>query len=370
LDDDKIFTFNDLLNGGYKKDPLFNRILEALRKKNKKSRDISLSEYSEYGRPLYFRNKLYILYYYKFKLYLINQIYNNLQIGHSGRNKIYKKFFRNYFWTRINKDIIQYIRYCYICRRIKASKKISNGIFKLFPVPERRWKDVSINFVIGLPSNKNLWGISCKNIIVVTDRLTKKKHYICYDNMDIEIIAKLYYRYIWKIYRLPDIYISNRGTQFFNYFWKYSCRRFDIRKLLSISYYPKTDGQTENININIKYHLRYYIDYTQDNWVKLFFETEFVANNHEFASTDIIFFFANKKFHPRIRFEPPIESEKFRNLISKYKINTQSAKQFTERINKILKFCKNAIYITQARQKKVVNKKRIPAPAYRVTKYI
>jgi hypothetical protein len=70
----------------------------------------------------------------------------------------------------MDKDVAQYVRNCHTCRRIKASREASNGTLKPLPVPERRWEDVPMNFVIDLPSGKNIWGVACKSIMVVVDQ--------------------------------------------------------------------------------------------------------------------------------------------------------------------------------------------------------
>jgi hypothetical protein len=53
-----------------------------------------------------------------------------------------------------------------------------NGLLKPLPVPDQRWKDISINFVVDLPISKGY-----TNIIVVVDRLSKMRYLIAYPNI-------------------------------------------------------------------------------------------------------------------------------------------------------------------------------------------
>jgi len=66
-----------------------------------------------------------------------------------------------------------------------------NGFLKPLPIPDRRWKDILINFVINLPKSKG-----CTNIIVVIDRLSKIKHLIAYPNMLVPAVTQLFLDYI------------------------------------------------------------------------------------------------------------------------------------------------------------------------------
>ena len=49
-------------------------------------------------------------------------------------------------------------------------------------------------------------------------------------------------------------------------FWKGLCKILKIEALLSTPYYPKTDGQTEQMNAILEQYLWVYINYLQDDW--------------------------------------------------------------------------------------------------------
>jgi len=59
-----------------------------------------------------------------------------------------------------------------------------NGFLKPLPVPDRRWKDILINFIVDLSISKG-----CINIMVVIDWLSKIKHLIAYPNILAPTIA-------------------------------------------------------------------------------------------------------------------------------------------------------------------------------------
>jgi len=66
----------------------------------------------------------------------------------------------------------------------------------------QRWRDILINFVVNLPSSNGFI-----NVIVVINRLIKMRHII-----NIILVAKCFIKYIFKLYRLPNLIISNYRT--------------------------------------------------------------------------------------------------------------------------------------------------------------
>jgi len=135
-----------------------------------------------------------------------------------------------------------------------------NGLLKPLPVPDQRWKDISVNFVIDLSASK-----SCTNIIVVVDQLSKMRHLITCFNILVPAIAQLFLDHIWKLYRLPKTIISNRGHQFISAFWKELTTQLCIKAVLSTAYYPQMDGQMECVNAVMEQYIQIYMSYLQDN---------------------------------------------------------------------------------------------------------
>ena len=57
------------------------------------------------------------------------------------------------------------------------------------------------------------------NIIIVVDRLIKMRHMIPIDLINAVLVAKCFVRYVFKLYRLPNLIISNYKSQFILDFW-------------------------------------------------------------------------------------------------------------------------------------------------------
>jgi len=78
----------------------------------------------------------------------------------------------------------------------------------------QRWRDILINFIVNLPSSNRF-----TNIIVVVNRLIKMQYIIPIDLINIILVAKCFVKHVFKLYRLPNIIISNHRSQFVLDFW-------------------------------------------------------------------------------------------------------------------------------------------------------
>ena len=85
----------------------------------------------------------------------------------------------------------RYVKSWHTCSRSKASREKYNGLLKPLPVPERRWRDISVDFIVELPESQDY-----TNIMVVVDRLSKMKHFIPCNKIDAPTVAKLFLHYI------------------------------------------------------------------------------------------------------------------------------------------------------------------------------
>jgi hypothetical protein len=74
------------------------------------------------------------------------------------------------------------------------------------PVPERRWADISVDFVVNLPESEGY-----KNVMVVVDRLSKYRYLILCSKIEALDVARMFLRHVWCNYGLPDTIVSNRG---------------------------------------------------------------------------------------------------------------------------------------------------------------
>ena len=78
----------------------------------------------------------------------------------------------------------------------------------------QQWRNILINFIVDLPSSNRF-----TNIIVVVDHFIKMRYLIPIDLINTILVAKCFIKYVFKLYRLPNLIISDYRSQFILDFW-------------------------------------------------------------------------------------------------------------------------------------------------------
>jgi len=85
-------------------------------------------------------------------------------------------------------------------------------------------------------------------ILVVCDRLSKMTHFVAtIEGTSVEGLARLFRDNVWKLHRLPESVISDRGPQFAVELTKELNRMLGIKTKLLTAFHSQTDGQTEQM---------------------------------------------------------------------------------------------------------------------------
>jgi hypothetical protein len=83
------------------------------------------------------------------------------------------------------------------------------GLLQPLSIPDWKWEDISMDFIVGLPS------IACKveSIWVIVDRFTKSAHFIpVHTRFTAEKYAKIYIDRILCLHGVPKMIIFDRGS--------------------------------------------------------------------------------------------------------------------------------------------------------------
>jgi hypothetical protein len=97
-----------------------------------------------------------------------------------------------------------YVVECDTCRRVKADHMRPAGLLQPLNIPGWKWKDVSMDFIVGLPLS------ACKfdSIWVIIDRFIKSAHFIpVHTNYRAEMYVELYITHILCLHGVPKTII-------------------------------------------------------------------------------------------------------------------------------------------------------------------
>ena len=100
---------------------------------------------------------------------LISQHHNDPLVGHFGIDKTRELVARKYYWPSLRKNVKSYVRGCDVCPALKAVRYKPYSDLQFLPIPTHRWKDLSMDFVTGLPLSSDWKGDSYDSILVIVD---------------------------------------------------------------------------------------------------------------------------------------------------------------------------------------------------------
>ena len=156
------------------------------------------------------KEKVYILKDKKLRAEVIWWHHDILVVRYGGKWKIVELVTRNYWWPGITRDVGKYIEGHDLCQRMKNRTEEVVEKLKLSEVPEKLWTHLIVDFITKLPT------VAGKDmILVVCDRLSKITHFVAtIEGILAEGLVRLFRDNVWKLHRLPESVVSDRGLQF------------------------------------------------------------------------------------------------------------------------------------------------------------
>jgi hypothetical protein len=365
---------DDLIDDSYRDSDILTTMIAAVRSKSgwpaplKTRLRIPFAECKLVAGRLYFRDRLLIdpddseL-----QLHILERTHSSGPGGHPGRTKIIDLLNRKYFWPGMSQLARSFTNGCLLCDKNKTPRSKPSGFLKPLPLPFRAWEDISIDYISPLPAC-NRYGRSFRHILVVVDRLTKMRHYIATETVNVEELADRFLDRVYSLHGIPETITSDRGSAFVSAFWRALSERLSITLRPSSAWHPETNGQTERINAELESYLRMFVNWAQDDWAAWLPLAEFAGNNMTSETTGISPFYANYGFHPKMGVEParpapPDLSDHQRNEFF-------NAQEFANRFSAVLDQLKALSRQAQDRYEANANKSREDTPAYQVGEWV
>jgi len=161
-----------------------------------------------------------------------------------------------------------------------------------------------------------------------------------------EGLAHLFRDNVWKLHRLPDSIISDRGLQFAAGIMKELNRILEIETKLFMVFHPQTDSQMERMDQELEQYLQIFIDHQQEQWLEWLGMAEFAYNNKVHAETKVLPFKTNSGQDPRMGFK------------MRKKGKHEGVEKFAERIKNVQEEAKAALQKVQEKIKRYADRER------------
>ena len=169
---------------------------------------------SEDGTLLY-GGRLYVPSVEVLKRVIMEEAHNSAYAMHPGSTKLYHTLKKNYWWSGMKKDIAEFVARCLVCQQVKAEHQHPVGSLQPLPIPEWKWKHITMDFVVGLPRTQQ----GHDAVWVVVDRLTKSAHFLPVKvSYSLDKLAEIYIREMVRLHGVPFSIVSDRDPRFISRF--------------------------------------------------------------------------------------------------------------------------------------------------------
>ena len=217
--------------------------------------------------------------------------------GHLGIDKTHELVSRHFYWPDMSADVRAYVQSCVSCQRNKATNKRPAGLLQPLPIPEKAWDTVTMDLIVHLPKTKS--GFDA--IITFVDKFSKMAHFApTKTTCKARDVADLFLNNVVRLHGVPQTLITDRDPRFTGSFFSSFLDSVGIKSLMSTSFHPETDGQSERANRTIEEMLRAYVNEKHDDWDLHLAPLELAYNNSKQASTRFTPFFMNYGRHPNL----------------------------------------------------------------------
>jgi len=309
---------------------------------------------------LRYRERIWIPDFEPLRTELMQRTHDSILTGHPGRDATLAILSRRFFWPGISQDVRKFTNNCHVCGRITTWRDKRWGLLKPLSVPNRMWREISMDHIIGLPPAR---GTKETNCLVIVDRFSKGVIFEPVSDMSAEGTAQLFIKAFYRYHGLPSAITSDRGSQWVNAFWKRVCQLLKIERRLSTAYHPETDGSTEQKNQVLEAYLSAFVTYTQDDWAEHLPSAELAINNRNATSTGISPFFMMHGYNvDPIQIDEDLEGQNGRARLSP----VASGELVVKKLKDARDWAEAAIAVAQQPQEQHATRHRQPAIQFKV----
>jgi hypothetical protein len=102
-------------------------------------------------RTVWFKNRLCVPEIGDLRETILREAHNSAYSNHPGSTKMYQDLKQRYWWYGMKRDVTAHVALCVTCHQVKAEHQRPAGLFQPLKVPEWKWEEIGMDFIVGLP---------------------------------------------------------------------------------------------------------------------------------------------------------------------------------------------------------------------------
>ena len=103
---------------------------------------------------LRFDSRIWIPNIQELKREILQEAHSSRYSIHPGSTKMYRDLKEYYWWPNMKREIASWVNKCLTCQRVKAKHQRPSGLLQSLEIPEWKWEQITMDFVVGLPLTK------------------------------------------------------------------------------------------------------------------------------------------------------------------------------------------------------------------------
>uniref|UniRef100_A0A0W0FVC2 Reverse transcriptase-rnase h-integrase n=1 Tax=Moniliophthora roreri TaxID=221103 RepID=A0A0W0FVC2_MONRR len=272
--------------------------IESLIKKGAPPIKSSLRDWRTEGNLLFYKDRIYVLNDPILRRLIVKTVHEVLPHGHPGQWNTVDQIQRDYWWPEMTKFIKAFVDGCAACQQMKVNTHPTRTPIQ--PIGGHKdvlpFQIISMDLITDLPKVAD-----SDSILVVVDHAAMKGVIFipCHKKIDATDTAELLFQHVYKHFGLPDKIISDRDPQFAAEVFREMGKLLEIKQMLSTTYHPQTDRETERVNQEVEIFLRFFCAKEQTKWKDLLHFAKFAHNTRTHSVTKNSPFYLTMGYHPR-----------------------------------------------------------------------
>lgn len=174
--------------------------------------------------------------------------------GHFGFFKTFHRVQEYYYWPKMRRDILKFVKSCLVCGAQKSSNSTPMGLMGKEKPIDYPFQCIAIDFVGPFPRSKG----GHKWLFVIEDWFTKYTLLFPLRSSKTPHIIKILENEVLLVYGCPQMVICDNGPQFISKSFKDFCKSYEI-KIWSNSFYSPQCNFVERNNKTVGTAIRSYV---------------------------------------------------------------------------------------------------------------
>lgn len=192
---------------------------------------------------------------------ILKRFHDSVLASHGGIGKTLNLIRRYFFWPKLATNVKTYINNCSICKSTKATNQRLKPEMGNMSVSERAFQRIYVDLLGPYPRSKKGY----IGLLIVLDHFSKY-HWLCpLRKFTSAVITEFLEKNIFHLYGVPEIMISDNGSQFRSNEFNAFLTKYGIQHLYTALYSPQSNA-SERVNRSIIAAIRAYLKKDHREW--------------------------------------------------------------------------------------------------------